>query len=334
MLNLKQTAFAVLAFSSTVVYSGTMGPHCKGVDVSLPCEGMGWDLGARALYMKASTPTGYGQSTVVQDQTTLVTGALPTWGWGFQLESAFYYSTGNDFNVNWYHYRAGGVVNNLPSPVTLANPANFGSTNPLTVQESLTSVSPAWDQVNMEFAHHIDFGEHKFIRLHGGANFSRVGNAGYQYTYLTDLKGTYSQKTINYNSEFNGFGPRAGADLNYEWNNGVDVYATGAISLLAGSAKSSHLVRDWVPINGVPLAGTYHYSIHDSKVVPEFDTKLGAMYTYVMPQGDLSMDIGWAWAYYTNATLSGDYLQQTKSKMNSFGIQGLYFGLKWVNSVP
>lgn len=325
----------VMVLGCNLAFSGTIGPNCKAVDVSLPCEGMAWDLGARGLYMKASTPTGYGQNTIVQNTSSLTTGVNPAWGMGFQLESAYHYSTGNDFNVNWYHYRAGGQINTLASPVTISHSSLiFPNTTSLTTQDSQTSVSPAWDQVNMEFAHHFDFGEHKFARLHAGANFSRVANAGYQYTYQTDAGATFYQKTINFNSDFNGFGPRVGLDLNYEWNNGLGVYGTGALSLLAGSAKSSHTIRNWLPINGVVNADGYLFALHQSKVIPELDAKLGAMYTYVMPQGDLSVDIGWMWAYYTNTLFRGEKFLESRAQIDGFGIQGLYFGLKWVNNVP
>ena len=74
-----------------------------------------------------------------------------------------------------------------------------------------------------------------------------------------------------------------------------------------------------------------------SNVLPELDAKLGAMYTYAMAQGDLSLDVGWVWAHYVNALSSAHVLDvvngDSYNHPQSFGIQGLYFGAKWVGNV-
>jgi hypothetical protein len=333
MLNLKKTALAVIALGSTAAFAGTMGPVCSAVNVTVPCENTAWDIGGRALYMQPTSNTGYGVATVVQNTSSLTTGANPAWGWGFQLEGSYHYSTGNDFNLNWYHFRSGGQTHTLAAPVVFPNVSGnlFGTTGPVTVDAAQTSASPAWDQVNMEFGQHVDFGENKFARFHGGMNFSRVGNSGFNYLKFTDSASpvVVVNQTNTRSSVYNGFGPRVGMDLNYEWGNGVGVYATGALSVLAGSSKASSQVTDWTTAED-----NYVSSISQSKVVPELDAKLGAMYTYAMAQGDLSFDIGWMWAHYTNALFASDFSAgQALSESSDFGIQGLYFGMKWIGNV-
>ena len=335
MLNLKATALAVIALGSSAAFAGTMGPVCSAVNVTVPCENTAWDIGGRALYMQPTTTTGYGVGTVVQNTSSYTFGANPAWGWGFQLEGSYHYSTGNDFNLNWYHFRSGGQTNTLAAPVTFAAASNIFIASNATVNAAEASVSPAWDQVNMEFGQHVDFGENKFARFHGGMNFSRVANTGYRYVDISSTPITQAatpetlyNNTITRSSVYNGFGPRVGMDLNYEWGNGVGVYATGALSVLAGSSKASSTVTDWNKAeNG------YVFSLSQARVVPELDAKLGAMYTYAMAQGDLSLDIGWMWAHYTNALFGGDYILQAKPQSYDFGIQGLYFGMKWIGNV-
>jgi hypothetical protein len=301
--------------------------------ITVPCENTAWDFGGRALYLQADSETGYGLGTLTQNTSSLSMGANPAWGWGFQLEGSYHYSTGNDFNLNWYHYRSGSKTTTLAFPTSIAHPYNVIPVTSLTEDANQTTVNPAWDQVNMEFGQHVDFGEHKFARFHGGMNFSRVGNTGYQYVYLLDSStqgqtSVLANRNVQRSAVFNGFGPRVGMDLNYEWGNGVGVYATGALSVLAGTSKASHQVWDWqTPANG------YVFSLSHAHVVPELDAKLGAMYTYAMAQGDLSLDVGWMWAHYTNALMGGDYLSQAKPQNYSFGIQGLYFGMKWIGNI-
>jgi hypothetical protein len=340
MLNLKKTALAVIALGSTAAFAGTMGPVCSAVNVTVPCENTAWDFGGRALYLQPTSDVGYGTRTTTQNTASVTTGANPAWGWGFQLEGSYHYSTGNDFNLNWYHFRSGGSTNVLGANVNgfVANKLFPGSGVTGLAAGTATSVSPAWDQVNMEFGQHVDFGENKFARLHGGMNFSRVAASGYQFTQLasnTAAVTTGPYKTENYSSVYNGFGPRVGMDLNYEWGNGVGVYATGALSVLAGSSKASVTRANWVT-----TADGFNNGFNRSAVIPELDAKLGAMYTYAMAQGDLSLDIGWVWAHYTNAligvhsdSLSTTQLSQFDKTTNDFGIQGLYFGMKWVGNV-
>jgi hypothetical protein len=327
MLNLKKTALAVIALGSTAAFAGTMGPVCSAVNVTVPCENTAWDFGGRALYLQPSSDIGFGTNTNSFQNQTASFGANPSWGWGFQLEGSYHYSTGNDFNLNWYHFRSGGTTNTYAQDVAFADAFIGAGTS--------SSTSPAWDQVNMEFGQHVDFGENKFVRLHGGMNFSRVGNQGYVYNVdgiaTPVVDNIELQETINGSAVFNGFGPRVGMDLNYEWGNGVGVYATGALSVLAGSSKSSFSSTDWTNSNDALNIGYNH-----AAVIPELDAKLGAMYTYAMAQGDLSLDIGWVWAHYTNALAIGtDVAAATGSinETNDFGIQGLYFGMKWVGNV-
>ena len=337
MLNLKKTALAVIALGSTAAFAGTMGPVCSAVNVTVPCENTAWDLGGRALYLQPASNAGILGNTRLTSAngTTQTIGTNPQWGWGFQLEGSYHFSTGNDFNLNWYHFRNSNTKT-FTGPVTqtnVQNPFTGVDLTSLTVNSVAATGNSAWDQVNMEFGQHVDFGENKFARFHGGMNFSRVGlNGTVDASYSqTDNAATTTARTISNNRStvFNGFGPRVGTDLTYDWGNGLSVYADGALSVLAGSTKSSTGYAQRVATT--LFSGVVSNSA--SNVVGELDAKLGAMYTYAMAQGDLSLDIGWVFADYLNALKSSSTAQLSASADSSFSIQGLYFGLKWVGNV-
>jgi len=334
MLNLKKTALAVIALGSTAAFAGTMGPVCSAVNVTVPCENTAWDFGGRALYLQP-TSEAWGQQSYVQGSSSITTAAQNPWSWGFQLEGSYHYSTGNDFNLNWYHFIGSKSTNRVNSAVAFLADQPFPAAAVL--EGTNDSVQPSWDQVNMEFGQHVDFGENKFVRLHGGMNFSRVGlqaNTRFIGAGTTTATQATVDQTDGFNGSYNGFGPRVGMDLNYEWGNGLGVYATGALSVLAGSSKSGFSQIQGAARAGIP--NSQNYSFNHALVIPELDAKLGAMYTYAMAQGDLSLDVGWVWAHYTNALMvpSRDTLGNLLTARGAdFGIQGLYFGMKWVGNV-
>lgn len=340
MFNLKKTALAVIALANTAVFAGTMGAVCSPVDVTVPCEVYAWDIGGRALYLQPSAinsiaslytfqTQGYNNQPLTNPQITGTRGVGTEWGWGFQLEASYHFCTGNDFHVNWYNFRNGKSSNPINGYTVVSPPdpaVNYG------VYNLAYSANPNWDQVNIEFGQHVDFGEKKFARLHGGFNFSRFGTNGYSnrvYDVYTSPS-TYPEYNITdtYSTLYNGFGPRVGMDLNYEWGNGAGIYVNGALSLLAGTSKSYFNHNDWYTVKDDYVLTTSRYN-----VVGELDTKVGFMYSFICAQGDLSLDVGWVWAAY-NAGLNSIYDVSVdnglKDTANNFGIQGLYFGAKWV----
>ena len=301
MSNLKKTAAAVLALSSSALFAGTMGPVCAPGNVTIPCEKTAWNVGAKALYLQ---PTNTGNILVgnQNDEGTVIQDINPNWGWGFMVEGSYHFNTGNDLNVNWYHMNrtTRGALN------------NFALNDNIDVNGTF-SLEPKWDQVNIEMGQEVNFSDMKNIRLHGGVQFSRVN----QTMFGADVFGdTFSNRTT-----FNGFGPRVGIDSNYGLGNGFGIYANAAGSLLIGTMKQS----DMLNATGFPAS---NISASKTTMVPELEAKLGARYDYAMAQGDLTLDAGYMWVNYfdgTVAAVGGEY--------SNFALNGVYMGLKWVGNV-
>jgi hypothetical protein len=311
-------------------WAGMMAYQCQSESVTTACEQHYLEFGGHALYLEPTSAihANVAHSNLNQAAELNLGTSLP-WEWGFQVEMAYDYHTGNDININWYHYRS-AASEALAAPVSLSNiiigspfssdPLRYDN---LTVNAAGSNVHPQWDQVNIEFAKRIHLGSTDDVRLHGGVNYSRIANSGASsFVGSTSLDGTLKtyQNTEDFNLEYNGFGIRSGLDLSHDFNNGLGLYAHAAASILAGMSKSAQEINDL--INNVNYSGNITHQ--HPRIVPELDGRVGVNYAYEFVHGDLYADVGWLWLSYFNA------LGQEES---SIGFQGLFLGLKWVGNL-
>ena len=342
MLNLKKTAVAVLAFGSSAVFAGTMGPVCAPGNVTVPCAHTAWDFGVQALYLQPSF-TGFdyvGSQVNAKGAENFVTSS-PNYNWGFKLEGSYHFNTGNDVNLNWYHLGSAGTNGSFltPAAASTGNGTFFDAFGGVWAPNGGVSVAgnSNWDAVNLEFGQHVDFGEFTNIRFHGGLEFARV-NATVDMAGMavnnTAATPAVAFQSLGTTSSYNGVGPRLGADMSYDWNNGLGVYANGAMAMLVGTSQFTLNNINGLPGHIVPGAATtpLAFSTHGSTTTinPALEGKLGATYTYAMAQGDLSLDLGWMWVNYFNVLSTGT---RGATNQSDFGVQGPFVGLKWLGNV-
>lgn len=317
MLNLKQTAMAVLAFGSSAVFAGTMGPVCTPGNVTVPCTQTAWGIGGQALYLQTTANHDFayyrsvGNSNEFFDQGG-------QWSWGFQLEGSYHFNTGNDFTLTWYHLDSS--THDL-----FMDPLPFFAT------DVYAKDKVKWDAVNGELGQFVDFSANKKMRFHGGFQFARIKpTSDVDVTRLAILAAADSEN-FQVVSVFNGFGPRTGLDMTYEFGNGFGIYAKGAAAVLVGTAKFNddgfHSVSEAI-LPGVTVSPI---RFSTTAIVPELEAKLGANYTYAMAQGAITLDAGYMWFNYfsPNRQVSPALI----AKRSDFGASGPYFGLKYVGNV-
>jgi len=310
MLSLKKTAFAVLAFGSSAALAGTMGPVCTPGSVTVPCEATAWDVGIYALYLRPTYDADWGYFNFrTVDGFTHYNDWDPGYDWGFKLEGSYHFNTGNDFTVNWTWMDVSHDVN-YP-----AESAWFSRINN----------KVKWNAVNFEFGQHVDFGERKNIRFHGGAQYASISTPWHAISTATNPQTTAAGTRLAGETKYSGFGPRAGADFSYDWGSGFEIYANSAAAVLVGTSKFHNT-------NGAPNlqnAAVPQASGSKNAVVPELEAKLGAKYNYAMGEGNLILDAGWMFVNYFNAQHNFGNGVNAESDV---AFDGPYIGLKWIGN--
>ncbi|MDP3558832.1 MAG: Lpg1974 family pore-forming outer membrane protein [Legionellaceae bacterium] len=342
MMSLKKTMMAILTLGSSMALAGTMGAVCVPGSVTTPCTKPAWSFGAQALYLQP-TFSNMNALTSLTTVTAPMVGSVGrtntdwgspnlNWGWGFQIEGAYDVGIGKDLTLNWYRVHHASTLTRAASTFTGDYPINT-----VTIVSDRETVDPQWDAANAEFGQLIDLNGFSMLRFYGGVQYARV---------KTNISDTFSDSSLVSNAtlSYNGFGPRIGLDLSCGLDRvmnqlkGLNVYGKAATALLVGPQSFSTMTTA-LPVGGI--VGVATSSGSQMGIVPELEAKLGLEYTYAMSQGDLGLDLGWMWNTYFNTQsvaysyniASASITEYTSPTQSNFGLQGLYFGLKWMGSV-
>jgi hypothetical protein len=306
-----------------------------------------WSLGITALYLQPSfggNGLGYssfsnysgnddnGRFVGISGASNHINNINPKRAWGFQLNGAYRFNLTNELEIEWYHLNE-NVNGYLPNGSVFSGNYDGFYAGHLKFREQ-------WNAVNLEVAHSILLDENKTVKLHAGLAFANIKNKFINYPQLfrTGNALFVTTETLSYN----GLGPRMGADFNYIFGRGLNLYAKAAASLLLGKNKQdvSGFQNYTNSVYGFQPYGTPNYSQSNTNVVvTELEAKLGIKYDYQIAQNNkLSFDIGYLWMSYLNAinsytdigivgTASGASIG-THTTAN-FDLSGLYFGLVW-----
>lgn len=273
----KKTAIAalVLGFSgaaSAAMYAPAPAPACSAGNVTVPCERSAWDLGVDGLYLR---------STDNDNSATL----RAKQGWGYRVEGSFHFGTGNDASLSWAYFKKD-------------TPSTLGNNN--RTDESRFNV------VNFELGQHVDLGESFDVRFHGGVQYFQLKDN------RTNVDTGNNNLTTHDNHKLDGFGPRAGVNMTYDFGNGFGLFGNSAMALVASKFSDAGTTD----ANGAAQAATKSYTTALST-----DMQAGVKYTHAMAQGDLTARLGWT-----------THRVAQKSDMVDQSWNGVFVGLKWVGN--
>lgn len=310
----------LLGISQSIAFAGTMGVVCGPGTVTVPCPNTGWSVSGNALYLQPSYTGALAflgtEPTADFSPGNYVT-SNPDWRWGFQVGAAYYFNTGNDLSINWYH---------IDSPATTkAALYTFGV--PLaqrSFEGSLATIQPSWDAANLELGQLAQVTPLKTFRFHGGFQYARIATT-IQHIGIDAIPGGVEGDFDEEAMQYSGFGPRLGMDMSYFLSHGISVYAKTATAVLVGSRKTNSFRTNTVFGD---LVDTSYTSVNH--VVTEVDMKLGLQYDYALTNSTLSADAGYMWVnYFQPLAQRAALLSVSSLESSNFGLQGVYFGLKW-----
>jgi len=316
---LKKTTLAVIGLAASGFASaGSMGPVCAPGNVTVPCDAQRWNLGVQALYLNTAHDAARAYRVIpVQNFTE----RNDNWDWGYKIEGAYFYGTGNDITMNWTHFSSNEL-----------NQSGFVGATPIPPNPKVYSIidRTRFDQVNLVMGQHTDFSMQQKMRFYGGLQYAHIQNYATNY-----YPGPYALPTVasverNDNTNYKGTGPVVGVDYSYFITEGLSLTANGAGSILYGNGRYN-IAFVALPANGV-IPGTGIYATKKS-IVPSLEGKLGLNYSYGMAQGGvLNIEGGYQAMNYFNA-LHAQSLQAGPVVDTNFGLYGPYLGLNYVGNV-
>ncbi|WP_367606095.1 Lpg1974 family pore-forming outer membrane protein [Legionella sp. W05-934-2] len=295
MINFKRLTISIVVLGSSSLFAG--GSYtCSPENVSVPCEFTAIDVGIQGLYVKPAYngDFGYFGDTIVNN--VLVGQDVDLdWDFGFRLEGSYHFNNGNDINLNWTYFKKTTQFRNVVfSGITI-------------------NWEPKYSALNIELGQHVDYGELKNIRYHGGFQFASIE---------TDITATVGNFRPMVDLKFNGFGPRAGLDMSYDLGYDFSVYSNFAGAILVGDGEYTG--------NVTAIGNNVIQLLRGSRtaIVPELEAKAGIKYNWALYQGDFIFDLGWMWINYFNAQHLGSGNNQT-----DFGFQGPYATVKFIGGI-
>lgn len=276
--------------------------------------------------------------TNIADRITYHTAALAL-GWGSRLNLTYHYKEKSDLNLNWYQFLSSTQRDLVNGTNSLSDNIYDIISDSTFFSNVLWTLESQWNAINLEVGQELKLSLFKKSRIHAGLQATEIKTTNttspatpshaLEFPFpLKEISGATSQLS------FKGIGPRIGIDFLYELIPHLSLTADSAASLLIGTREFKISTKGLSPQLSFPylpaLAYTSFTSSSNTVLVPELGMALGGQYTYATKFGQFSSKLGWMWVNYWSALSSPRTV--TSETKTDFGVQGLYFGIKWASA--
>jgi hypothetical protein len=352
-----------LLVASSLAFAGSVS---AAMPVTVPSQQGGFKIGIDALYFRATTPEmGYAvlrnmPSNPNQFSKNLSIDLDHVWGLYAQVGYLFPF-TGNDITV--------GYTGIHSRDTDSAVPGNTGvSLIPIPGVPILVAQRPGIFQNNFTatFVNANGSFDLNVFDLEGGQRFTRPAFDLRMFTglrYVTLDQGISSESggmfladgenpasfliSERSKSNFNGIGPRVGADGRYALKDGFGIDGSFSTALLVGQSSANYRLNYIATANDGGSVNTSQFAAKNSdrvRVVPNIDAKVGMDYTYLMDhrgnKSALVIEGGYQVTHYFNVlerpailvpsiVLANTVTQIAQTQVFDVGFDGPYLGVKY-----
>ena len=331
-------------------------PAASGVNLMAPHQEGSWSFGVQANYFEPNndfnyalaSQTGTNTANVTTNETkTYAVNSDYDWGWGADITYHFpgegrdvtlaftQLNTSNHDSIDTDDNGWGNIVSSgLFSRSSRIGPlsGNFDTAE--------GKVSTDYDAVDLTFGQMITAGSRITLHPFGGLRYALIDyDAKATYTgpisietpppAMADPRTNENNFSYSLESDFQGVGPRFGSDAAVNLGAGFSLHGTLGVSLLVGSmdvdTKSTSLRYSGTTVTNE--TDTHHDVDTNTRVVPEADAKLSAMYHMDCNNGyGLGFEAGWQVTNYFDAIQNNTVSStvDTSTEYTNFFMQGPY----------
>ncbi len=329
-------------------------PMASDMNLIAPHQEGSWSFGLQASHLEPDTDYNYfhladpdlAPFTGDSDRTYTL-GTDYNWGWGADIS---YHFPGNGRDVNLAFTQL-----NTSHSDSATDPSR-GFTIPTSPAISLSQsgkhsaeVDTNYNAADLTFGQLIEIGQRLSLHPFAGLRYASIdykakANEDDTYSISIELGGedgpiSFTDNTkgeSTWESDFQGLGPRFGSDAEVNLGNGFSLRSTLGLSLLVGdldvrekgSANELFTVtwRGVTTIVSDQTTDTNNEIQTNTRVVPEADAKLSAMYTTYVDNGySLSFEAGYQVTNYFDAVQNSVMsTQDTSTQYSNYFIQGPY----------
>ena len=299
-------------------------PTNSGLNLIAPHQEGSWSFGLQANYFEPNNDFNYAvvtdsvsnsTNTVTQNQTkTAAVGTDYNWGWGADITYHFP-GDGRDVTLAFTQLNTSSSdsvdVSNNPAAFLMPTGSVSGFNRFVqSYNESSGEVKTNYDSADLTFGQVIAIGSRITLHPFAGARYAYINyKASAAYTDLelnnNNVLAPDAIASQTLKSKFQGAGPRLGSDAAVNLGAGFSLRTTLGVSLLAGSMDIDNTFDSaFYDGTGALIRSTtnYHDVESNTRVVPEADAKLSAMYDMDFNNGyALGLEVGYQVTNYFDA---------------------------------